>query len=80
MSPRLTLATARRVANQLRRDPRTVALMVLLPTMLIILFRYVLNSQPAFDAVIPSLLGISVVLFTGAALFRGSAPGTALRE
>jgi ABC-2 type transport system permease protein len=80
VSPRLTLATARRVANQLRRDPRTVALMVLLPTMLIILFRYVLNSQPAFDAVIPSLLGIFpfniMFVVTSVATLRERTTGT----
>ena len=80
MSPRLTLATARRVANQLRRDPRTVALMVLLPTMLIILFRYVLNSQEAFDAVIPSLLCIFpfniMFVVTSVATLRERTTGT----
>ncbi|HEY4888412.1 MAG TPA: ABC transporter permease [Candidatus Dormibacteraeota bacterium] len=80
MSPRLTLATARRVANQLRRDPRTVALMVLLPTMLIILFRYVLNSQRAFDAVIPSLLCIFpfniMFVVTSVATLRERTTGT----
>ena len=80
MSPRLTLATARRVANQLRRDPRTVALMVLLPTMLIILFRYVLNSQQAFDAVIPSLLCIFpfniMFVVTSVATLRERTTGT----
>jgi ABC-2 type transport system permease protein len=80
VSPRLTLATARRVANQLRRDPRTVALMVLLPTMLIILFRYVLNSQQAFDAVIPSLLCIFpfniMFVVTSVATLRERTTGT----
>jgi ABC-2 type transport system permease protein len=80
VSPRLTLATARRVVSQLRRDPRTVALMVLLPTMLIILFRYVLNSQPAFDAVIPSLLCIFpfniMFVVTSVATLRERTTGT----
>jgi ABC-2 type transport system permease protein len=80
VSPRLTLATARRVVNQLRRDPRTVALIVLLPTMLIILFRYVLNSQQAFDAVIPSLLCIFpfniMFVVTSVATLRERTSGT----
>jgi len=80
VSPRLTLATARRVANQLRRDPRTVALMVLLPTMLIILFRYVLNSQQAFEDVIPSLLCIFpfniMFVVTSVATLRERTTGT----
>lgn len=80
MSPRLTLATTRRVVNQLRRDPRTVALMVLLPTLLIILFRYVLNSQAAFNAVIPTLLCIFpfniMFVVTSVATLRERTTGT----
>jgi ABC-2 type transport system permease protein len=80
VSPRLTLATTRRVVNQLRRDPRTVALMVLLPTLLIILFRYVLNSQAAFNAVIPTLLCIFpfniMFVVTSVATLRERTTGT----
>ncbi len=80
MSPRLTVATARRVVNQLRRDPRTMALMVLLPTLLIILFRYVLNSQQAFEYVIPSLLCIFpfniMFVVTSVAMLRERTTGT----
>lgn len=80
MSVRLTLATARRVVNQLRRDPRTIALIVLLPTLLIILFRYVLNSQVAFNAVIPTLLCIFpfniMFVVTSVATLRERTTGT----
>ncbi len=80
MSARLTMATARRVVGQLRRDPRTVALMVLLPTLLITLFRYVLNSQRSFDAVIPSLLCIFpfniMFVVTSVATLRERTTGT----
>jgi ABC-2 type transport system permease protein len=80
VSVRLTLATARRVVNQLRRDPRTVALIVLLPTLLIILFRYVLNSQVAFNAVIPTLLCIFpfniMFVVTSVATLRERTTGT----
>ena len=37
MSPRLTLATAARVLAQLRRDPRTMALIVVVPCLLLLL-------------------------------------------
>jgi ABC-2 type transport system permease protein len=80
VSIRLTVATARRVAGQLRRDPRTVALMVLLPALLIILFRYVLNSQVAFNAVIPTLLCIFpfniMFVVTSVATLRERTTGT----
>ena len=80
MSPRLTLATAGRVIAQLRRDPRTVALMVLLPAMLITLFRFVLNSQRQFEAVVPSLLCIFpfniMFVVTSVATLRERTTGT----
>ncbi len=52
MSARRTLATARRVLAQLRHDPRTVALLLLVPCLLITLLRYVFDGQPAtFDRI-----------------------------
>jgi ABC-2 type transport system permease protein len=58
MSPALTLATTRRVLLQLRHDPRTVALLVVLPSLLMLLLRYVFDSQPVFSRIAPALLGI----------------------
>jgi ABC-2 type transport system permease protein len=52
------IITAGRVLRQLRHDPRTVALMILVPTMLMILLRYVLDSELLFSRVAPDLLGI----------------------
>jgi len=40
-APKVTLATAQRVLTQLRHDPRTVALMVAVPAVLMVLLRYV---------------------------------------
>jgi ABC-2 type transport system permease protein len=57
MNARRTLATARRVLTQLRHDPRTVALMVIVPSVLMTLLRYVLDSKLAFSHVAPALLG-----------------------
>jgi len=57
MSARLTFATAGRVLAQLRHDPRTVALMVIVPSVLMAMLRYVLNSSAEFDLVAPALLG-----------------------
>ena len=53
-----TLATARRVLLQLRHDPRTVALLVVVPALLMVLLRYVFNSAERFSAIAPTLLGI----------------------
>ncbi|WP_326947389.1 ABC transporter permease [Amycolatopsis sp. NBC_01307] len=58
MSPALTLATTRRILTQLRHDPRTVVMLVLVPTLLMILLRYVFNSTVVFSHVAPALLGV----------------------
>ena len=51
-------ATARRVALQLRHDPRTVVLLLAVPALLLVLLRFVFNSQLAFALIAPALLGI----------------------
>lgn len=58
MNPSMTSATARRVLLQLRHDPRTVALLVVVPSLLMILLRYVFDSAERFSALAPALLGI----------------------
>jgi ABC-2 type transport system permease protein len=60
VSPRIALATTARVLLQLRRDPRTVALLLVVPCVLEVLLRYVLDGQPAaFQRVGSPLLGSS---------------------
>jgi ABC-2 type transport system permease protein len=58
VNPALTLATTRRILLQLRHDPRTVVMLVLVPTLLMILLRYVFNSTLVFSRVAPALLGV----------------------
>lgn len=58
MNVGFTMATARRILTQLRHDPRTVALLVLMPTLLLVLLRYVFNSDKAFSAAAPALLAV----------------------
>ncbi|NBH06106.1 ABC transporter permease [Amycolatopsis sp. SID8362] len=58
MSPALTLATTRRILTQLRHDPRTVVMLILVPTLLMVLLRYVFNSTAVFSRVAPALLGV----------------------
>lgn len=53
-----TLATAKRILTQLRHDHRTVALMVLMPSLLLVLLRYVFDSEQAFNRAAPALLGV----------------------
>jgi ABC-2 type transport system permease protein len=58
MNATLTVATAQRILTQLRHDRRTVALMVLVPSLLMILLRYVFNSEQTFSAAAPALLAV----------------------
>jgi ABC-2 type transport system permease protein len=52
------LATARRILTQLRHDHRTVAMMVLVPSLLMVLLRFVFNTEQAFSAAAPALLAV----------------------
>ncbi len=58
MNRATTLATAQRVLRQLRHDPRTIALLILVPSGLMVLLRYVFDSKAAFNGLAPALLGI----------------------
>ncbi|CAL9502709.1 ABC transporter permease [Streptomyces sp. enrichment culture] len=76
-----TLATARRVLTQLRHDPRTIALMLLVPVLMITLLRYVFDGSPhVFDTIGASLLGIfpliTMFLVTSIATLRERTSGT----
>ncbi len=66
----LTWATARRVLAQLRHDPRTIAMMIAVPAVLMILLRYVLNNPVALNRFAPQFIGIFpfVVMFIVAAV------------
>ena len=81
MSPRITLATAVRVLRQLRHDRRTLALVLVVPPVLLTLFRYVFDGQEAtFDRVGGPLVGIfpfiSMFLVTSIAMLRERTTGT----
>jgi ABC-2 type transport system permease protein len=81
MSPRITLAVARRVLNQLRHDPRTLALLLVVPVALMTLLRLLFDARPpAFDAVGAPLLGlfslISMFLVTSITVLRERTTGT----
>jgi ABC-2 type transport system permease protein len=81
MSPRITLATAARVLRQLRGDRRTVALLMVVPSALMVLLRYVLDSDTqTFDQIGLQLLGIfpfvTMFLVTSVAMLRERTSGT----
>ena len=81
MSLSITLATAVRVLRQLRRDPRTIALVLVVPAVLLTLFRYVFDGQPeTFDRVGAPMVGIfpliSMFLVTSIAMLRERTTGT----
>jgi ABC-2 type transport system permease protein len=81
VSARVTIATALRVLRQLRRDPRTIALVFVVPPVLLTLFKYVFYGQPeTFDRIGGPLVGIFpfVLMFviTSITMLRERTTGT----
>ncbi|MET7424150.1 ABC transporter permease [Dactylosporangium sp. NPDC005555] len=81
MSARLTLATAGRILRQLRHDRRTIALILVVPTVLLTLLRYLYDNSPQlFDRVGLIMLGVFplVIMFllTSVAMLRERTTGT----
>ncbi|MCX4583673.1 ABC transporter permease [Streptomyces sp. NBC_01481] len=81
MSTSRTLATAARVLRQLRHDPRSIALMVFVPCLMLFLLRYVFDgSERTFDSIGASLLGIfpliTMFLVASIATLRERTSGT----
>jgi ABC-2 type transport system permease protein len=81
MSPRTALATAVRVAIQLRRDPRTLALLLLVPPLLVALLRWLYDRQPpVLDRAGPALVGVfpfvTMFLVTSVVTLRERTGGT----
>ena len=80
MSPRIAAATAVRVMRQLRHDPRTVALVLVVPVVLVTVVKYVFEGSPVFDRIGGPLLGvfplISMFLVTSITMLRERTTGT----
>lgn len=82
MSPRITLAVAGRVLTQLRRDHRTAAMLLLLPTLLMTLLWWIYLDSPAavFDQFAPALLALFpffiMFLVTSVTTLRERSSGT----
>lgn len=81
MSPAATLATTARVLGQLRRDPRTLAMVFLVAPLLLTLFKYLFDNQPGtFARVGAPMIGlfplIMMFLITSIAMLRERTSGT----
>src|SRR5690349_15062251 len=81
MNPGIAGATAVRVLTQLRRDPRTVALLLVVPCALLALLKYAFASRPlAFQGIGGPLLGlfpfITMFVVTSIAMLRERTTGT----
>jgi ABC-2 type transport system permease protein len=79
VTPARTLATARRVLLQLRHDPRTLAMLLVVPSALMGLLAWILPDE-TFDVWGPPLLGIFpllvMFLVTSVATLRERTSGT----
>jgi ABC-2 type transport system permease protein len=81
VTARVTVATARRVLWQIRRDHRTLALLLIVPTGLLVLLRYVFDGRPdVFQSIGAPLCGlfpfIVMFLVTSIAMLRERTSGT----
>jgi ABC-2 type transport system permease protein len=79
MSPRITAATAVRVLQQIRHDRRTIALLLIVPSVLLFLLSEMLGDQQ-FDRLGAPMLGmfpfITMFLVTSIAMLRERTSGT----
>ena len=81
MNPRITMAVTGRVLSQLRRDHRTLAMLLVLPCLLMTLLWWMYrDSGPVFDRIGPALLAIFpfIVMFlvTSVTTLRERSTGT----
>ncbi len=81
MTPRVTLAITARVLTQLRRDHRTLAMLLVLPCLLITLLWWIYDATPfVFDALGPALLAVFpffvMFLVTSVTTLRERSSGT----
>jgi ABC-2 type transport system permease protein len=85
MSVRVTWAIGRRVLWQIRRDPRTIALLLAVPVFLLVLLKYVFAGRPSiFRTIGVPLCGlfpfIVMFLIASIAMLRERTSGTLERQ
>jgi ABC-2 type transport system permease protein len=81
VNPRIAGATALRVLTQLRRDPRTIALLLVVPCALLTLLKFAFSARPlVFQGIGGPLLGlfpfITMFLVTSITMLRERTTGT----
>jgi len=80
VSPLRTLATAGRVLTQIRHDPRTIGLLLVVPSLLIGLVAWLFDDTDVFPQIGPAMLGlfpfIVMFLVTSIATLRERRSGT----
>lgn len=80
MTPSRTLATAGRVLLQIRNDPRTIGLLLVVPSLLIGLVAWIFDETTVFDRIGPAMLAlfpfIVMFLVTSIATLRERRSGT----
>lgn len=80
MHASMTLATSGRVLRQIRNDPRTIAILILLPCLLIGLLAWMFDGTPVLDQFGPLLVGlfplIVMFLVTSVTTLRERQSGT----
>ena len=81
MSGTITAATARRVLGQIRHDPRTIALLLVVPSGLLTLLFFIFDGRPAlFQRIGAPMCGlfpfITMFLVTSIAMLRERTSGT----
>ena len=81
MTPRILVAVTGRVLTQVRRDHRTLAMLLLVPTLLIVLLWWMFKDQgPVFDRLGPALVAlfpfIVMFLVTSVTTLRERSSGT----
>lgn len=77
----ILVSTIRRILTQLRHDPRTIALIIVVPTLLITLIYFMYDGRPAaFDRIALTMLGVFpftvMFLITSIAMLRERTTGT----
>lgn len=81
MSPRIAIATGGRVLRQVRHDPRTIALLLLVPALLLALMKFMFDGQEqVFQSIGAPLCGmfpfIVMFLVTSITMLRERTTGT----
>lgn len=80
MNAARTLSTARRVLEQIRHDPRTIALLLVVPSLLIGLIAWIFSDTDVFDDIGPAMIALFpftvMFLVTSIATLRERRSGT----